>query len=336
MKAAYSLWFILGVILLVVGGREILQGPDLKTIRVVCIPSPPLAIVVADKNGIFQRYGIEVQLETAPNSEILRNNLANGKADLAHAAVDNAVAMVVASGPDAVIVMGGEGSQNELIAQPGIQSIPGLRGRTLIVDAPNTAFALQLKKILLLNGMQAGRDYELKSVGATPQRLEAMRQHMEYAASMLGPPTSILAKREGFVSLGSTQKIIGRYQGLGAFVMRQWAREHSDTLVCYLAAYVEAQRWLLAPINKQQVIELLIKKWKLPASVAAEMYSLMVRGEGGYAQDARFDPDGFKNVLKLRAEVEGRWGDRPPTPEKYYDPSYYEQALSRLGLLQEE
>jgi ABC-type nitrate/sulfonate/bicarbonate transport system substrate-binding protein len=238
--------------------------------------------------------------------------------------------MVELAGADVIIVMGGEGSQNELVAQPGIKSIPDLRGKILIVDAPNTAYALQMKKILLLSGMQVNRDYEMKPVGATPQRLAAMREHKEYAGSMLGPPTSILAKREGFVGLGSVPDLIGPYQAAGYFTLRKWAQEHRGALVGYLAAIVEAQQWLTAPANKQQVLDLMIKESHLPPDVAAETYASSMTRPGGYARDGRFDVEGFKNVLKLRAEVEGQWGGHPPPPEKYYDPSYYEAALRKL------
>jgi ABC-type nitrate/sulfonate/bicarbonate transport system substrate-binding protein len=320
----------LGVVLFAFGAAALAQGSGPQAIRVIGLAGRPLPIVAAEMRGTFAKYGVEVQLEMAPNSDVLRASLANGKADIAHAAVDNAVAMVEMAGADVIIVLGGEGSLNELIAQPELHSVKELRGRTLIVDAPNTAYALQLKKILLLDGLQAGRDYELKPTGTTPQRFQDMREHKEYAGSMLGPPTSILAKQAGFVSLGSVQELIGPYQGLGAFVRRPWAREHADALVRYLAAYVETQRWLMAPANKQQVIKLLMKESKLPAAVAEETYRLSMQGQGGYAQDARFDVDGFKNVLKLRAEVEGQWGGRAPAPEKYYDLSYYQQALSKL------
>ena len=238
--------------------------------------------------------------------------------------------MVDSAAADVVIVMGGEDSLNELIAQPGIHSISELRGRILAVDAPNTAYALQLKKMLLSKGLQAGRDYELKPVGGTPLRLKAMRDNKEYAASMLGPPTSILAKKEGFVSLGMAEEIIGRSQAIGAFTRREWARGHADTLVCYLAAYVEAQRWLLAPANKEQVIELIAKESDLPVSVAAETYAVSMKGLGGYEEDARLDVDGFNNVLKLRAEIEGQWGGRVPDAGKYYDLSFYRRAISKL------
>jgi ABC-type nitrate/sulfonate/bicarbonate transport system substrate-binding protein len=306
------------------------QESNAQKIRVLTLLGRPLAITVADSHGLFAKYGVEVTTENLPNSDVLRSNLAAGKGDIAYLAVDNAVAMVELAGADVIIVMGGEGSQNELIAQPGIKSAKDFQGKTLIVDAPNTAYALQLKKILLLSGLQAGRDYEIKPVGATPQRLIAMRENKDYAGSMLGPPTSILAKREGFVSLGTVQDLIGPYQAAGNFALRKWAQQHREALTNYLAACIEAQRWLMAPANRPAVIELLIKESHLAPDVAAETYDSYMTRPGGYEKNAALDLDGFKNVLKLRAEIEGQWGGHPPTPEKYYDPSYYQSALELL------
>src|SRR6266403_986104 len=163
------------------------QEPSPQKIRLTSLPGRPLPVVAAEMNGTFAKFGIEVEVSPAPNSDAMRAALAEGKADIAHAAVDNSVAMVLTG---AVIVMGGEGSLNELFVQPDIHSAAELRGKILIVDAVNTAYALQMKKILLLNGLQAGRDYEMKPYGATPQRLVAMREHKEFAGSMLGPPAS--------------------------------------------------------------------------------------------------------------------------------------------------
>ena len=307
------------------------QQPVGEKIRVIAIPGIPLPVVVAKKHGIFGQCGLEVQAEVAPNSDSLRAALANGKAEIAHAAVDNAVAMEQTA--DVAIVMGGERSLNELVAQSSIHSVVELRGKIAIVDAPNTAYALQLKKILLDSGLQAGRDYEIKPLGATPQRLEAMRQHKEYAASILGPPASILAKQYGFVRLASTRDFVGVYQAGGAFVTRQWAHHHANTLVRYLAAYIEAQRWLLAPAHQQQVTDLLMEQWHLSAPVAKEAYAVM-KDQGWFERDADFDLDGFRNVLRLRAEVEGQWKGQPPAPEKYYDPSFYQKALASLDARQ--
>jgi ABC-type nitrate/sulfonate/bicarbonate transport system substrate-binding protein len=306
------------------------QAPNAEKIKVLTLLGRPLQFAVADKQGLFAKYGVEVETENLPNSDVLRASLAAGKGDLAYLAVDNAVAMVELAHQDVIIVMGGEGSQNELMTQPEIKSIGDLRGKTLIVDAPNTAYALQMKKILLMNGMQAGKDYEIKPFGATPARLAAMREHKEYAGSMLGPPTSIVAKHGGFVSVGSVQELIGPYQAAGYFTERDWAQGHRDVLIPFLAACIEAQRWLMAPANKQQVIDLWVKEFHLAPEIAAETYESSMTQAGGFAADARLDVDGFKNVLKLRAEIEGQWGGHPPGPEKYYDSTYYEAALAKL------
>jgi ABC-type nitrate/sulfonate/bicarbonate transport system substrate-binding protein len=305
------------------------QTPAPQQIHVLTLLGRPIQFVIADKQGLFTKHGLEVLNDNKKNSDELRADLAAGKGDVAYLAVDNAVAMVELAHQDVVIVMGGEGSQNELIAQKDIKSIADLRGKTLIVDAPNTAYALQMKKILSLSGLTAGKDYEIKPLGATPQRLIAMRENRDFAGSMLGPPVSLVAKKEGFVSLGSVQQLIGSYQAAGVFTQRAWAKDHRDLLVAFLSACIESQRWLLNPSNKPQVIDLLAAQYHLAPEIAAEDYDISITRPGGFAKDAQFDLRGFENVLKLRAEVEGQWGGYPPSPDKYYDPSYYQAALAK-------
>jgi ABC-type nitrate/sulfonate/bicarbonate transport system substrate-binding protein len=286
---------------------------------------------VALEQGLFAKHGVKVQAQIAANSEELRGALAAGSVDLAHAAVDNAVALVEKAHVEVVVVMGGEGSTNELIAQPGTESVENLRGRTVIVDAPTTAYAIQLRKILLLRGLQAGRDYQIKPVGGTPLRLAAMRENKDYAASILGPPTSLIAKQEGFVSLGTTQSFLGPYQAAGAFARRSWANENRNLLTGYIAAYIEAQHWILDSAHKEQVIALLAKEFHLSDALAKEAYDSWIVAPGGLQPDAKIDLGGFANVLRLRAEMEHTWSGETPAPEKYYDSSYYDAAVLKLS-----
>jgi len=198
-----------------------------------------------------------------------------------------------------------------------------------VVDAPNTAYGLVLYKMLQLNGLQKG-DYAVKPVGAMALRMEAMRKDKNNAAVMLYPPVSILAEREGFRKLAQAVHVIGPYQATGAFVMRPWAQANADLLVRYIQAYVEGLRWVTAPANKAEAVALLAERLKLPADVAAQSYEAAVGPEGGFAKDARFDVEGFRNTLRLRAEMEGQWGGTPPPPEKYLDLSYYDRAMAGL------
>jgi len=302
-----------------------------KKIKLLTLLGKPVQFVIAERQGYFAKHGVSAQTENLPSSDVLRSNLASGNGDLAYLAVDNAVAMVELAHQDMVILMGGEGSQNELVVQPETKSLEQLRGKTLIVDAPNTAYALQLKKILLAKGLQVVRDYEMKPVGGTPQRLIAMREHKEYAGSMLGPPALITAKQEGFVSLAKVQDVIGPYQGAGYFSQRKWALDNKENLDNYLAAIIEAHFWLMDPANKQQVIDLWISEFHMKPEIAAATYESSVNAPGGFEKGAALDLDGFKNVLQLRAEMEGQWGGHPPVVEKYYDPSFYNTALKKAS-----
>ena len=96
---------------------------------------------------------------------MLRNGLAKGDHQIAHAAVDNAVAMVELAKADVAIVTGGDNGFNHVFVQPEINAYADLRGKTVVVDAPNTAFALLLYKALKDAGLNNG-DYTVKPVGA--------------------------------------------------------------------------------------------------------------------------------------------------------------------------
>jgi ABC-type nitrate/sulfonate/bicarbonate transport system substrate-binding protein len=290
-----------------------------------------LPIFAGQAKGFFARHGTRVELQFTPSSPALRNGLAAGDFEIAHAAVDNAVAMVETTGVDVVVVLGGEASMNRLFVQPEVRSVADLRGRTVIVDAPDTGYALQLRKILLGDGLQAGRDYTVRAVGATVERLRAMREHREYAASMLNPPFSIIAERAGLRSLGLAVTLLGPYQATGGFVRRAWAQAHAPVLERYIRGYVEAVRWVLAPANRAEAVTLLADRLELEPDVAAATYGEAVDPAGGLTPDARLDAVGFANVLALRAELAGQWGGRPPSPERYVDLSYYRRALAALG-----
>jgi ABC-type nitrate/sulfonate/bicarbonate transport system substrate-binding protein len=306
------------------------QKPPSQTIRVICLPGIPLPLLIAKDRGIFSRYEIEVVAEKATSASALRDALGNHTADIAHSSVENAVVADRSSGMDNVIVMGGEESTSELIVQPEIRMVSDLRGHTIILDGADTAYTLLLKKILSRSGLRPGQDYEMKVVGLAPQRLQAMRDHPEYAATIQKPPTSILSERAGLKSLGSTDALsgMGKFQGIGGFVTRPWARDHGDLLERYIAAFVEAQRWMMDPANEKQVITLMASEGHMPLDIAEQTYRVAMKE--AWTPDARFDVAGFNNVLALERQEQGATGTQP-APEKYYDLSWYSHAIDTLS-----
>ena len=206
-----------------------------------------LPAIAAASQGIFERHGLKVEVLFTANSDEQRNGLAAGEFEIAQAAVDNAVAMVELAKQDVVIVTGGDSSMNELFVQPDIRTYADLRGQTVLVDAPNTAYALQLKKILLMNGLKEGADYKLNPIGGTTLRLKGMRENKDYKAAMLNPPFSVDARAAGLKSMGRAVDLIGPYQANGTFVLRSWAKANRETLERYIAGLIEGTRWAVSP-----------------------------------------------------------------------------------------
>jgi ABC-type nitrate/sulfonate/bicarbonate transport system substrate-binding protein len=286
-----------------------------------------LPFFVGIDKGIFARHGIKLEVEFTGSSKAQREGLAAGKFEVVHSAVDNAVAMVEVAKVDVVIVSGGDGGTNEFIIQKGLRSYQDIRGKALVTDAPNTAYALQAKKILAQHGLKDGVDYRVNAVGNGTRRLKAMLDGGDNAAAIMNLPFSAQAIEAGMTSLGRTVDLLGPYQAGGAFVLRSWASAHRDLLERYLAGYIESLRWVLDKGHREEAIALLMDKRKLTRSLATRSYDLMVEPGFGFNPDARLSAEGFDNVLKLRQEVEG--GPKPE-PAKYLDLSYYEGALKRL------
>lgn len=151
------------------------SSPETAAIRVNTFPNAKaLPIYAGIAKGFFARYGLTVELSTTESSQRQRDGLAIGQFEIAHGALDNAVAMIEIARQDVVIVSGGDSGMNEFFVQPGILSYADLRGKTIIVDAPDTAYALQAKKLLLQHGLREGSDYNVKPVGAVAFRYRAM------------------------------------------------------------------------------------------------------------------------------------------------------------------
>ena len=212
-----------------------------------------LPFFAAQTKGYFAKRGLEVDIKIAPTSDELRNGLAEGRYQIVHGGVDNGIALAEVAKADIAIIVGGDNGWNQLYVQGDIKSFADLRGKTVIVDAPNTAYALQLYEMLAQNGLNKG-DYEVKPLGPTFRRSEAVAKDKTIAASMLNPPFTFHADKAGLHSLGSAVKAMGPYQATAGFVMRAWAKDNEDTLVKYLQAYVEGVRWSLDPANKEQAI----------------------------------------------------------------------------------
>src|SRR5260370_4191330 len=219
-------------------------------LKVIVFPTlANLAQYAALSQGYYSKRALTVELMGTPNSDETRDGLAQGRYQIAHGGVDNAVAQDETDTVDLFIFIGGNNGFNSLIVQPDIRSYEDLRGKTMAVDSPLTAFAILMYKMLDVKGLKRG-DYTVKAVGGSPQRFQALSKDKTYAAAILNPPFTLQAQDAGLKDLGAAIDVVGPYQSDGGWVLRSWAKANEDTLVRYIHANIEGNRLALTPAHK--------------------------------------------------------------------------------------
>ena len=279
--------------------------------------------------GVFERFGLALTIDLTPGSDAQRQKLLDGRIQIAQAAVDNALQLIV-EGHDVIIAMGGESGMNDFIVQADVKGFADLRGRALVVDAPNTAYALLARKILAGAGLEAGEDYQIKPIGNASMRFKAMLEDPFNAGGVMNPPFSSEAKLRGMKSLGRLTDLLGPYQAGGAFLLRAFAAQHAATVEAYIKAYVTCLRWVLDPANRGAGIDLLMSRLTLTHDVASAAHEQIIEPGFGFQTDAKLDLVGVRNMLATRAQTQGRH-PRLDDTAAYMDESLYQKALGELA-----
>jgi ABC-type nitrate/sulfonate/bicarbonate transport system substrate-binding protein len=280
--------------------------------------------------GFFAKHGLSLRVQNTANSVSQMTELASGKFDIAMTAVDNIVAYVEGQGeapigpqPEFFAFMGSDSGFLNLIASPYIETIPGLAGKTLSVDALTTGYAFVLYEIMRRNGLEKDKgDYRIVSAGGMIQRWNALREG-QHLGTLLSSPYNIIAKSEGFSELAKATEVIGAYLGNAGAARRSWAAQNRFKVTAFIRGYQESIAWLYQPCNRAEAIEILCRHLPQMAAAAAEAsFTELLHPERGFFQTGKLDPQAIGTVLELRS----RYGKPPKQlsdPLKYYDLSYW-------------
>ncbi|HTL76298.1 MAG TPA: ABC transporter substrate-binding protein [Casimicrobiaceae bacterium] len=310
-------------------------------------PSPPRTVVhvlafdggwnlpiwVAQRNGLFEAQGLDVQLAYTPSSGFLVKSVLEGKADLAFAAIDNVIAYQEGQGeadvpanPDLFAFMGGDGGFISIVAAPPVAAVKDLKGRTVSVDAMTTGFAFVVRELVARSGL-AEADVSFVRAGGTANRYRDLVAG-KHDATLLRTPFELLAENRGYHVIAGAESL-GPYQGTVGLARRSFADAHEATLVAFLRAYKAATDWLYDPANREVAEALLVAHIRdMTPALAKRSYALLVSPKGGLSRDLKPDAAGIATVLALR--------DKYATPHKtltdpmkYVDLRYYEKAFAK-------
>ena len=187
--------------------------------------------------GIYEAEGLEIERDLTQSSKVQMQQLIDGVWHAVHTNADNVVWWNEDNGADFIIVLATESKPNQdLVVRPEIATYEDLRGKVLAVDAAESGYVTPLRVLLSQAGLEDGRDYTFIEVGATQQRIDAMRDGSAYGA-MVGTGRDHSA--DGFWVLDSINRLYTNYAGSCA-TRRDWAADNEALLVRYLRAQLRA------------------------------------------------------------------------------------------------
>jgi ABC-type nitrate/sulfonate/bicarbonate transport system substrate-binding protein len=296
-----------------------------------------LASYVADDHGIFAKHGLDVAIKPTPNSGYMMTNLIDGKYDIASSAFDNFIAYnqgqtknkgKYTAKSDLVVFLGVTTQNLPVIVSPDIKTIADLKGKPVGVDAKDTAFAFVIYKILEKNGLGMS-DYEIKAVGGTTKRWEAMQKGAVKAAIISGAYAAA-AREKGFKRLADSQGTLGVYQGSSLGAQRGWLQKNRAVAVRFVRAHMEGMRWAANPANHAAAAASLRKRIKGMSEKAAlgTVRRVTTGKPGGLTLDGSINQDGLQQVIALREQY-GTPKMKVADPNSFIDMSILADAMKK-------
>lgn len=262
----------------------------------------------AERHGVFADHGLAVEQIPVASSPAQFSSLLDGEYDAVLTSPDNVATYVLNEhNPlgrrlDLQILRAVDrGGRLSLVGAPGMEQLTDLAGRRFAVDVPTSGFAFVGFALLRRAGLEAGRDYELVTAGATPRRRQLLADGA-FEATLLNAGHEARAVRAGAHVLGVVSDVVRPYLGT---VLATRTEVDTPALAALLAAWDDAERAVLDPACRNDVLALLGEQPDTDPEIAAQMYATLLDPLHGICAGGVVDPAAFQAVLELRADQGG-------------------------------
>jgi ABC-type nitrate/sulfonate/bicarbonate transport system substrate-binding protein len=190
-----------------------------------------------------------------------------------------------------------------LMARPEIRSIKDLKGKRLGVASRTSGEAFLSRRLLKEAGIDADHDMQIIVVGNTPERIAALKMGV-VDATTVSVPVDFQAEQMGLrrlVFIGDSVEAVSG--GLG--VSTRMIKEQGGKIKRMIRAVMKGIAY--AKAHRDEMIAILMSKWKLDRERAARTWDLTARtmDEDGSASDSAvlLSIQGALEMLREKKEV---------------------------------
>jgi ABC-type nitrate/sulfonate/bicarbonate transport system substrate-binding protein len=220
--------------------------------------------------GFFKKHDVDLDIIFAPTAPGILQQLTAGSLDIVATTGTAEPIHAVDKGAKNIAIARiiGANSPYGLEAKPTINSIKDLKGKTIVLGGLVDITAIYWNRMAEANGLKKG-DVDITIVGATAGRFAALKSGT-VDATMVLPPYNFLAEAAGFKNIGLVIDYVKDYPFTGLEVSKPWATAHMDLAKRLLAALDDSAAWFYVPDNRDALIKMGAKNFKIDEKEAAQ------------------------------------------------------------------
>ncbi len=277
---------------------EAASPPDRVVITFGSFSERESALFVAQDQGLFRKYGLDVKLVHTRGGTVALSALAGGDSHFYLGAATAVALGAVAGGLDAVFIASLiHKLEGTFVVTPAIKSPSDLKGKTIGINSIGGGVWLRTMLAFDHWGLDPVRDkIGFRIIGDESMLVQSIVTGM-IDGSYQGYTFGSLLERQGFRILADLGKLEIPYQNTALLARRSFLNSSPDVVERVLRAFVETVSFILEPTNKAAVMKSLAKGLHLPRiEDAGEGYDKVITL---YQRRIYPSADGIRNVIKL-------------------------------------
>ena len=281
---------------------------------------------VAKESGIFAKNGLDAQVVRATSSVSVMA-LLSGELGVVEVAGPSIIRTNL-RGADAVFIAAGVVTLNYwLMSAKHIKTAEQLKGGIIGSSDLSGSSFIAIQFALRKLGLNPEKDAAIIRAGGTPERLVGL-QTGRMQATVLNPPTSFLAQKEGFNVLTDVTGMAFQHNGIAT--TRKFIRENPNVVRRYVKSQIEAVH--LMKTDRQVGIAILMKNLKArpeERELVEKSYNSAM-GEEVYPHKQYPSLAGIQTILDAMVKEEPKAKDAKP--EDFVDARFV-QELDDSGFI---
>lgn len=256
------------------------------------------AIYVAQEQGYFRKYGLDVQFVQARSGPVGMAALSSGESQFHWGSVSGANLGAIGEGADIVFIAGFINRLTGMfMAQPKIKMPAELKGKSVGVNSLSGGGWIFSMLTLDHWGLSPERDkIQFRSLGDQTVMVQGFQAGIVDAV-LVGYAHGRNLQNKGYTVLADVEKLPIAYQGSGLMSRRAFMKSNPVVAEGVFRAVLDAITFIRNPTNKSEVIRALVKGMRLRGPEDAE--------EGYQSLPTLYDKkiypsvDGIRNVIRL-------------------------------------